>query len=150
VFRVSNRLNLEINNLGGATDALFRSSMCNLIITPRSGATFSLVIHRGRLAARLPMRQRGNPQKEFDMLGVISSHSSIATMTNSCIRLVVDGALAYALVLLPQEETGIYSWSPVKRILVLIFFPFVLLYSLITNCCRGDCSGCCHRCDDDS
>jgi hypothetical protein len=85
------------------------------------------------------------------MLDAISMfiHLSFAMMASSSARLIVEGALVYAFVLLPQKETGFYSWHPIWRILAVILLPFVLLYLLLTVGCGGDCSVCCHRCDED-
>lgn len=77
------------------------------------------------------------------------THSNFVAIACSSVRLIVEGALVYAFVLFPQEEMGFYSWHPIRRILAVLFLPFVLLYLLLTIGCGGDCSGCCHRCDED-
>jgi hypothetical protein len=47
------------------------------------------------------------------------------------IQLMLLCAPLYALIFWPQAETGLYSWHPIKRVLILIFLPLVLLYLVI-------------------
>jgi hypothetical protein len=60
-----------------------------------------------------------------------------ALMSEITMRVVVgtilESAFVYAIIFLPKAETGFYSWHPIKRILAIILFPFVLIYALASS-----------------
>ena len=54
-------------------------------------------------------------------------------MATVSIQLMLLYALLYALIFWPQAETGLSSLRLIKRVLILIFLPLVLLYLVINT-----------------
>lgn len=50
--------------------------------------------------------------------------------------LVLQVALLYILLFFPRRDSGFYSWHPVKRVLAIMFFPFVIFYFWCVSGCH--------------
>ena len=62
-------------------------------------------------------------------------------LVRDLVALLFSIGVVYALVFLPRSETGFFSWHPVKRVLAIVFVPFVLFYWWATSGCF--CARCC-------
>jgi hypothetical protein len=52
-------------------------------------------------------------------------HLPFATTEQSAFALFFNAALLYVLVFYPRTRTGFYSWGPLKRAFVILFFPLL-------------------------
>ncbi|MGA3049051.1 MAG: hypothetical protein ABSD67_20620 [Terracidiphilus sp.] len=68
------------------------------------------------------------------------------TMLNAAQGTVL-GTLLYLAIIYPHSEAGFYSWHPIKRVLFLLFLPYILIFKFFTAGCHCGC--CCHCQDDD-